>query len=102
MTDYFSEQEYYWLAVIWNNLGGYFKNNPIKAVVAYYYGLYLATHMIEKRYVKKRNGFNEFYRPIEMKIVTKVPTKWLLHDKETTGDYLGAGMDIAGKMWNKQ
>lgn len=44
--DTFTEEEYYWLAIIWISLGGYFKNNPLKATTAYYYGLYIGQKIL--------------------------------------------------------
>jgi hypothetical protein len=87
----FNEESYTWLALIWTNLGGYFKNNPLKAVLSYYYGLHLASWLIEDRFPKKRNGYNELYRPIDLVIHTKVPFKWNLTDKEYDKYYSGQG-----------
>ena len=48
LDSFFTEEEYYWLAIIWISLGGYFKNNPLKATTAYYYGLYLGQKILGK------------------------------------------------------
>tara|TARA_B110001454_G_C12508564_1_gene345782 strand:- start:68 stop:595 length:528 start_codon:yes stop_codon:yes gene_type:complete len=96
----FNEESYTWLALIWTNLGGYFKNNPLKAVLSYYYGLHLATWLIEDRFPKKRNGYNELYRPIDLIIHTKVPFKWDIIDMENKVDYRGQG-PFADMMWKK-
>ena len=34
----------------------------------------------------------ELDKPVEMKIITKVPAKWLLKDMETGQTYIGTGM----------
>ena len=96
----FNEETYTWLALIWVNLGGYFKNNPLKAVLAYYYGLHLATWLIEDRFPKKRNGYNELYSPLDLVIHTRVPFKWDIHDSEKEMHYRGQG-PFADKMWKK-
>ena len=96
----FNEEVYHWLALIWVNLGGYFKNNPLKAVLAYYYGLHLASWCIEDIYPKKRNGYNELYNPIDLVIHTKVPFKWHLYDDEKGKSYIGQG-DGPDMMWKK-
>jgi hypothetical protein len=96
----FNEETYTWLALIWVNLGGYFKNNPLKAVLAYYYGLHLASWLIEDRFPKKRNGYNELYSPLDLVIHTRVPFKWHLYDDENKKDYRGQG-PFADKMWKK-
>ncbi len=96
----FNEEVYHWLALIWVNLGGYFKNNPLKAVLAYYYGLHLATWCIEDIYPKKRNGYNELYQPIDLVIHTKVPFKWHLYDDEKDKNYIGQS-DGPNMMWKK-
>ena len=96
----FNEEVYHWLALIWVNLGGYFKNNPLKAVLAYYYGLHLATWCIEDIFPKKRNGYNELYQPIDLVIHTKVPFKWFLYDDEKDKNYIGQS-DGPNMMWKK-
>ena len=99
-NDLFNEETYTWLALIWVNLGGYFKNNPLKAVLAYYYGLHLASWLIEDRFPKKRNGYNELYSPLDLVIHTRVPFKWDIKDNENKKDYRGQG-PFADKMWKK-
>jgi len=42
----FSRVHCLWLAVIWIGLGGYIRNDPIKAMCAHYHGLALAEHML--------------------------------------------------------
>lgn len=102
----FSEECYYWLPLIWINLGGYFKNNPVKAVCAYYYGLYLAEIILEKYGSKIRtltNGsmVNELDSGITAKIITKCPKKWILHDTETNVKYQATGNPTLCNMWKK-
>ena len=96
----FNEETYTWLALIWVNLGGYFRNNPLKAVLAYYYGLHLATWLIEDRFPKKRNGANELYSPVDLIIHTKLPFKWDIHDTDKDMRYRGQG-PFADKMWKR-
>ena len=85
----FGEEIYCWLGIIWTNLGGYFKNNPLKAVLAYYYGLYISTLIIDNMYPHKRNQFDMLYSPIDLKIHTKVPGKWVIIDEQTEQSYGG-------------
>jgi len=96
----FNEETYTWLALIWVNLGGYFKNNPLKAILAYYYGMHLATWLIEDRFPKKRNGSNELYSPVDLVIHTKLPFKWDIHDTDKDMRYRGQG-PFADKMWKR-
>jgi hypothetical protein len=86
----FSEEHHYWLAIIWINLGGYFKNNPLKSILAYYYGMYLATLLIEQRYPKKINNYNELYYPVSLKVYTKCPFKYQLTDNLSKETYVGS------------
>ena len=87
IKELFNEEIYSWLGIIWTNLGGYFKNNPLKAVLAYYYGLYISTLIIDSIYPMKRNGFDLLYKAIDLKIYTKVPSKWVIIDSETEQSY---------------
>lgn len=48
VSDMFTDYHRLMVAIIWLNLAGYFKNNPLKAFIAYYFGLYLLTTEVNK------------------------------------------------------
>ena len=83
----FDQEIYNWLGIIWTNLGGYFKNNPLKAILAYYYGLYISTLIIDEMFPLKRNSFDALHTPIDLIIHTKVPNKWVIIDTEKEQSY---------------
>ena len=43
----------------------------------------------------------ELDKPVELKIVTKVPAKWLLKDMETNQSYIGTGKKKIGEQWRE-
>jgi len=43
----------------------------------------------------------ELNKPVELKIVTKVPAKWLLKDLETNQTYIGTGKKKIGEQWRE-
>lgn len=77
-----------WVAVIWVALGGYFKNNPLKAVSAYYYGMKLLTQSLDDlgRRLQDGSTVNECLLT-ESVLKTKCVDKWLLIDLETGQKY---------------
>ncbi|AHY25010.1 hypothetical protein AVV36_gp048 [Pectobacterium bacteriophage PM2] len=80
-------------AIIWIALGGYFKNNPLKAVSAYYYGMYLLTKQLNKmgRLLKDGSISRDVAEPITATLITKNPGKWVLKDLETGVSYRPVG-----------
>ncbi|ADI96321.1 conserved hypothetical protein [Acinetobacter phage Ac42] len=78
-----------WVGVIWVALGGYFKNNPLKAVSAYLYGMYLLTRALKRvgRRLKDGTRVYDIDKPIRAELVTRTPRKWLLTDLETGEKY---------------
>ena len=51
------------------------------------------TRIINKVEVKELN------QPIELKVITKCPSKWILIDEETGQVYRGTENPKVGKMW---
>ena len=43
----------------------------------------------------------ELVKPVELKIITKVPAKWLLKDMETGQTYIGTGKKKIGEQWRE-
>ena len=43
----------------------------------------------------------ELDKPVELKIITKVPAKWLLKDMETGQTYIGTGKKKIGQQWRE-
>lgn len=43
----------------------------------------------------------ELNKPVEMKIITKAPSKWLLKDMETGQTYIGTGKKKIGDQWRE-
>ena len=43
----------------------------------------------------------ELNKPVELKIITKVPAKWLLKDMETGQTYIGTGKKKIGEQWRE-
>ena len=41
----------------------------------------------------------ELENPVELKVITKCPTKWILIDEETGQVYRGTDNKEVGKMW---
>lgn len=93
-----------WVAVIWIALAGYFKNNPLKAVGAYYYGMYLLTNYLNKAGRRLLDGTVshdlENGATVECVLETKNRGKWLLVDLETGQKYRPARNDWAHE-WEK-
>lgn len=91
-----------WLAIIWVSLAGYFKNNPLKAVSAYFYGMYLLTKTLNglPRVLKDSTTAPDLLAPVTCSIITKCPSKWRLFDLETGQTYIPnpAGQKI-GSQW---
>lgn len=50
------------------------------------------------RTVNKRE-IEELEEPVELKLITKCPTKWILIDEETGQVYRGTNNQEVGKMW---
>ena len=95
MTDYLDQdfvtpKHKLWLGIIWIALGGYFKNNPLKAVSAYFYGMYLLTSFVKglPRVLTDGAIVPETKEPVTASIITKCPSKWELHDRETGQVYM--------------
>jgi len=105
--DIFSEECYYWLPLIWINLGGYYKNNPVKAIAAYYHGLYLAEIILNKfdnpktRILKDGSKVPELDNAVKCLVHTKCPNKWTLIDNETGTKYRPTGSPDLHEMWEK-
>ncbi|BBI57392.1 hypothetical protein KIT01_044 [Escherichia phage KIT01] len=94
-----------WIAVIWMALAGYFKNNPLKALGAYYNGLYQLSVLL-KRHPRKRKLItgefvDEVRDPITAQIITRCPDKWVLLDQETGVKYKPTGSTELHKQWKK-
>ena len=43
----------------------------------------------------------ELDEPVELRIITKVPTKWMLIDMETGQSYIGTKIKEIGKQWKQ-
>lgn len=85
---HFEFKHYVMLAVIWISLAGYFKNNPYKAISAFYYGWYLLSKVYEKIPVVTEDLSMHEIRPVqEFTLITRCPDKWLLRDLETGEEY---------------
>lgn len=54
--------------------------------------------MKKMRTVNKRE-IEELEEPVELKLITKCPTKWILIDEETGQVYRGSNSNEVGKMW---
>lgn len=94
--DAFNEHHHLAVAVIWIALGGYFKNNPLKAVAAYYHGMKLLTKQLRKmgRLLQDGTISKDVIEPVTATLITKNPGKWILTDKETGVSYRPIGGDI--------
>lgn len=94
--DTFNEHHHLAVAIIWIALGGYFKNNPLKAVSSYYYGMYLLTKQLRKmgRMLKDGTIAKDLPEAITATLITKNSDKWELIDKETGAVYKPIGGDI--------
>lgn len=92
----FNEHHHLAVAIIWIALGGYFKNNPLKAVAAYYHGMRLLTRQLRKmgRVLKDGTVSKDVIEPVTATLITKNPGKWVLTDKETGVSYRPIGGDI--------
>lgn len=88
--DFVKNKHKLWLGIIWIALGGYFKNNPLKAVSAYFHGMYLLTQFLKDTPRVLQNGalVPETKEPVTAIVKTRCPTKWELHDKETGQVYI--------------
>ena len=55
-----------------------------------------------KKKVRKINNvkLEDLDRAIELKVITKCPSKWILIDEETGQVYRGTKNTEIGKMWN--
>lgn len=97
----FNAYHHLWVAVIWIALGGYFKNNPLKAVAAYYHGMKLLTLALDKLGRRLENGdVARECELVEAKLVTKCVDKWLLIDLETGERYKPAERNLRHQ-WTK-
>lgn len=94
--DTFNDYHHLAVAVIWIALGGYFKNNPLKAVSAYYYGMALLTQQLRKmgRLLQDGTIAKDLPEAITATLITKNSDKWELLDKETGVRYKPIGGDI--------
>lgn len=99
----FTDKHHIWLGVIWIALGGYFKNNPLKSLAAYYYGMYMLTKALENKGRKLQSGkvVDETKEPVTATLITKCPEKWLLIDEETGVHYRPSGDSTIGKQWKQ-
>tara|TARA_R110001592_G_C13132376_1_gene746655 strand:- start:1373 stop:1726 length:354 start_codon:yes stop_codon:yes gene_type:complete len=43
----------------------------------------------------------ELNKPVELKVITKVPAKWMLKDLETDQTYIGTGKKKIGEQWRE-
>lgn len=84
------------VAVIWIALGGYFKNNPLKAVAAYYHGMRLLTKQLRimGRLLQDGTVSHDVHEPVTATLITKNPGKWILTDNETGVSYRPIGGDL--------
>ncbi|WJZ27923.1 hypothetical protein NCTGTJJY_CDS0044 [Serratia phage 92A1] len=99
----FNDKHHIWLGVIWIALAGYFKNNPLKSLAAYYYGMYMLTTALENKGRKLQSGkvVAETDKPVTATLITKCPEKWLLIDEETGVHYRPSGDSTIGKQWKR-
>ena len=56
---------------------------------------------MKKRKSKIFGEFTERPHPIEQKIITKFPEKWILIDTENMSVYQGSDITDIGRMWKK-
>lgn len=100
--DTFNDYHHLAVAIIWIALGGYFKNNPLKAVASYYHGMKLLTKQLRKmgRVLQDGTISHDVSEPITACIITKNPGKWVLQDLETGVKYRPIGGDITHQ-WEK-
>ena len=54
---------------------------------------------MRKRKINNGRFVEELNSPIELKIITKVPEKWMLIDLETNQKYIGTTNKKIGKNW---
>ncbi|ADG59984.1 hypothetical protein Acj9p084 [Acinetobacter phage Acj9] len=99
----FNEYHKLWVAVIWIALGGYFKNNPLKSVAAYYHGMYLLTTALNKLGRRLQDGTSvpSLETAISPRLITRTPKKWVLHDLETGEKYHPSSNPASGAAWDK-
>lgn len=92
----FNDYHHLAVAVIWIALGGYFKNNPLKAVASYYHGMKLLTKQLRKmgRLLEDGTVSHDVVEPVTATLITKNPGKWVLKDLETGVSYRPIGGDI--------
>lgn len=101
IKEHFQFKHYVMLAVIWISLAGYFKNNPYKAISAFYYGWYLLSKVYEKIPVITEDLSVYEIGPVqEFTLKTRCPGKWRLRDLETGEEYKPG--KTAGYDWTKQ
>ncbi|CAL1777822.1 hypothetical protein BRC2024_QFGIOCBO_CDS_0170 [Acinetobacter phage vB_AbaM_PhT2-v2] len=100
-SKYFNEYHHLWVAVIWIALAGYFKNNPLKSVSAFYYGMYLLTTALDKMGRRLKDGSVAHDSGLVHAVLsTKNPDKWLLTDLET-GEKYRPSKFIGDMHWEK-
>lgn len=80
------------LGIIWASLSGYFINNPYKSIASLYKALDVFRDVIGDGFEcrERYDGYHLFLEhsnPVEVKIKTKCPSKWLLIDEETGQKY---------------
>lgn len=94
--DAFNDHQHLAVAIIWIALGGYFKNNPLKAIASYYHGMKLLTKQLRKmgRLLQDGTVSKDVIEPVTATLITKNPGKWVLTDKETGVSYRPIGGDI--------
>ncbi|ASD52027.1 hypothetical protein KNT64_gp075 [Pseudomonas phage PspYZU05] len=84
----FNQYHHLWVAIIWIALAGYFKNNPIKSIAAYYHGMYLLSYSLCKMGRRLQDGsVSHDTELVTATLLTKNPGKWLLTDLETGQKY---------------
>ncbi|MGC6470903.1 MAG: hypothetical protein ACON4E_06505 [Flavobacteriales bacterium] len=54
---------------------------------------------MKKRTVLNRIEVEDLDKPVELKVITNCPSKWLLIDQETGQVYRGTTRTEVGKMW---
>ncbi|QQO96280.1 mannose-1-phosphate guanyltransferase [Acinetobacter phage Minot] len=100
-SKYFNEYHHLWVAVIWIALAGYFKNNPLKSVSAFYYGMYLLTTALDKMGRRLKDGSVAHDSGLVHAVLsTKNTDKWLLTDLET-GEKYRPSKFIGDMHWEK-
>ena len=81
---HFEFKHYVMLAVIWISLAGYFKNNPYKAISAYYYGWYLLSKVYKEiPIITEDFSMHKIGEVQNFTLTTRCPEKWELRDLET-------------------